>query len=138
MSSDIAELERRVTAVEREQAQQRMAERFAALEKETADIRIAFEQQMRLLNAFGRVQSDQNSTLRRQGEATGGLVLEVTTIRQTQVDHGVVLTEHGQTLAEHGRTMAEHTRMLTGHGQMLTDQEKLLHQVLSRLPVPET
>lgn len=115
------DLERRVSAVEEEQAgvRERVAEMFATLGEQLAELRNAFGEQRRLLTTIGRVQTDQNSTLRRQSDAIGGLVLELTAIRQTQADQSLILAEHGTLPAEHGRMLAENGNALKEHGELL-------------------
>jgi hypothetical protein len=135
VNSDIADLQRRVSAVEEEQTvvreqAQRAVETFTTLSREFAELRAALGQQRTLLNTISRVQTDQNATLRRQSDAIGGLVLEMTAIRQTQADQSLILAEHGQLPAEHGQTLKEHGHTLKEHGQ-------LLRQVLDRLTVNE-
>lgn len=133
MNGDIPDSQRQVSAVEegqavvREQAQ-RVIEMVTTLCREVAELRAAFGEQRRLLTTISRVQTDQNATLRRQSDAIGGLVLEMTAIRQTQTDQSLILAEHGRPPAEHGRLLEEHGHSLTEHGQ-------LLRQVLDRLPV---
>lgn len=135
MNGDIPDFQRQVSAVEEEQAvargqAQHVVEMVTTLGREVAELRAAFGEQRRSLDTIGRVQTDQNATLRRQSDAIGGLVLEMTAIRQTQADQSLILIEHGQTPTEHGRMLKEHGHRLTEHGE-------LLRQVLDRLQAHE-
>jgi hypothetical protein len=130
-TTDIDEIFRRLTAVEEEQATiremallaERAMDRCTVLEQDVTDLKMVFGQQRKVLNTIGRIQSEQHATLTHQGEAIGGLVLEVAEIRHAQA---------GQTLM-----LAEHRQMLTEHGQTLTEHGRMLRQILDRLPAHE-
>ena len=138
MSNDIAELQLRMTAIEEEQVIIReqtlkavlAVQAFEPIKQDVADLRTAFDQQRKLLNTIGRVQSDQHSVLLRHGEAIGNLVLEVTEIRKTQGEHGQLLANQGKQLSEQGKQLTEHGKQLTEHGQTL-------RLILERLPAHE-
>jgi hypothetical protein len=123
LSNDLAELQIRMTAIEEEQVIIReqtlkavlAVQAFEPLRKDVADLRTAFDQQRKLLNTIGRVQSDQHSVLLRHGEAIGSLALEVTEIRKTQVEHGQALAEHSLLLTEHGQTLRLILERLPAH-----------------------
>jgi hypothetical protein len=173
LSSDMDEIRRRLTTVEQEQANireqarqsQRAADLYSLVDHDVADVRLAFSQQRQVLNAIGQTQAEHTAALRRQGDVLGGLVLEMTTIRHTQTEHGhllnahtemlseqgQVLNTHTEMLSEHGQVLNTHTEMLSQHGQvlnthtetlsehtqMLTEQGQMLRQVLDRLPAAE-
>jgi vacuolar-type H+-ATPase subunit I/STV1 len=101
LSSEIDEIRRRLTAVEQEQANlreqvrqsQRATDLYSLVDQDVADVRLAFSQQRQILNAIGQTQAEHTTALRRQGDILGGLVLEMTTIRHTQTEHGHLLRQ---------------------------------------------